>query len=188
MSKFQDLFKGMFVKLTDYEYARTRKEAVGFYLVHFLILLLFVLVIGMMTHAGAADNHSGRVLIRILGTFYCTVMAGYVVLRKRMWSWHGWALVFLAFVASFLTAVLGLGILAYLTTKPMWWPVGEPAQEPVPVPVLKKQPIKKPAEEIVKRKKPPLPPAPPRPKKERINPNLIKEEVNQGDKPDKPQP
>ncbi len=192
---FQDFKTGKnFQKLTDYEYARTPGEAVGFFFIHFLILIFIVVTLGMLITAGHSTASSARILGHTLGMLYCTIMAAYLVLRKQMRSWQPWALVVLTFFGSFMNFMIGLGIMAYLTTRPMWWPLGvpperklKPAPPPKPAPKPKSalskpqsQPRPKPYQTV---KKSDLPPPQPRLKRERISPDLGSEEKDRQDTP-----
>ena len=193
--KLKDFTNGRnFQKLTDYEYVRTTPEAAGFFIVHLGILLLSVIIIGTILTAGHAGTPAARVMPHFLTALYCTILGIYMIMRKRMRSWQPWALAGLICIASFIHVFLGVGLLAYITTRPMWWPIGVPPAEK-PKPVLKPAPkpvvIRKPAPKAPapprpdNPKKSAVPPLRSRPKKERINPELGSEERGQEQAPDK---
>jgi hypothetical protein len=106
----------MFSQLFDLEYKRDGKEAFGFYLAYFLLLLLSSGLIGAVF---ASDFNSGIILGQYFAIIVVTGLSFMILFKKNQISNFG--LVLIAIVAGIAAAIggglLGLIPTAYLTTR-----------------------------------------------------------------------
>ena len=124
----------MFEKLFDFSFQRSRKQAIGFYIVWLLAgsLLTAVVVEIYIRFNGSEPLPKGldfagavRALQGISGAvvpsfifLFSTVMASLIVRAKNAYNRVGMTCVFLAAILSVTGAILSLIPVAYLTTLP----------------------------------------------------------------------
>ena len=112
----------MFNNLTDYSRRRTTKEAVGFYIAYFVLILALSLLIGTLAGIVRGNENSFNFGVQ-LGTMVATITSltlSFLILNaKGLVSNYGYIL--LALLSGVLGYVggglLGLLIPAYLSTK-----------------------------------------------------------------------
>ena len=119
----------MFNRLSDLKYQRTPEEALGFYLVTALVLLVMFFALGpLMKFAGVLGHTHQQVRIVagvvscVFGMMYCGVLAFMIGLKKEMDAKFAIALTALAMVAAIPHGMIGLFVTAYMTTRPLYWP------------------------------------------------------------------
>lgn len=199
----------MFNNIRDFKYKRSPEEALGFFLAYAFLFIVFQLIIGaLMVNSGSLgkrpeDIASGlRAIYALIGMGYCGGLCFLMLRQKRIRKWPAWVLIVLSVVGGFangvisLGAVIGLGVVAYVTTRPSWWPYGPPARKRrPPPPVVEESPAPPPEadtiEAVVEEVLPPAPPEPEKPRKlgprrERYRPDIIDLDAIEPDHSKKP--
>jgi hypothetical protein len=122
----------MFNNLEEFEYKRSPEEALGFYLVYTLGFRAIGFILGPMLKMSGMMGPTQQDMMRNLHVFgmliaiaYCCGLAVFILQRKKMEGWPGWALVFLTGLAAIINGVVGMAVVAYMTTRPMHWPTPE---------------------------------------------------------------
>jgi len=105
----------MFKKIFDFGYNRTGRQAVGFYIAHFIVLILLAGIFGGLTMGGFEEGVMAGARTAVV---YSVVLSFLVVAKKNDW---GLTTVVLSLVSGILAMILGgftgLIIPAYLTTR-----------------------------------------------------------------------
>ena len=117
----------MFKYLTNFSYKRNWKEAIGFYLVFFLVGIILGLVMAVFFILSSKETveifsrgfYRGITIINVLSVIYCLVIFGFLLKEKKLFKNFGYLLLaLLSGVLAVLGGVsLGLIIPAVLTTK-----------------------------------------------------------------------
>lgn len=113
----------MFQKLTDFGFQRTPKQALGFYIAWFVILVLFGAIVGGVVGMLSGDSQEvfqqGLKVGTSLSVICCLVLATLVVRAKKLLNSFTYIILILVAgaLALFGGALLGLIPVAYITTK-----------------------------------------------------------------------
>ena len=114
----------MFKNLSYFSMKRTGKQAVGFYLAYFVLLVLIAGIAGGITGVFMGSAQAVQQVAIKVGTGTVTIVClflGYKILdaKKRIGNYPDMVLVCLSGACALMGgALLGLLPLAYLTTKP----------------------------------------------------------------------
>jgi len=111
----------MFKNITDFGFQRNWKQAIGFYLAYFLLIVLtaaFVGALGAVVQGGncqIAGYHSG-IFVAVIGTLLINFM---VLEKKNQLNNYGYLLLLIlsGMLAIFGGALIGLIPAAYFTTR-----------------------------------------------------------------------
>ncbi len=191
----------MFNNLREFEYKRTPEEALGFFLAYAgLFIVAQLLIGGIMANSGQMGEKPEQIaaamsaLFMLIGMAYCGGLSYMIVRKKRMRGWPGWVLMGLSVVGGFangiisLGAVMGIGVAAYITTRPMGWPYGLPQKKRRPPQAQPRRiapkpdtvdvtPVVEPVKAEETPSAPPKPKAPPRKTRERIRPDMLDDDT-----------
>lgn len=112
----------MFANLTDLSFNRTTKQAIGFYLAYFLLIILVAGLLGAIAGIISGETTSAYSLGLKIGNITAIIgsvgLSLLVVNKKKLKDFKYIFLVLLAgLFAVFLGALLGLIPAAYLTTR-----------------------------------------------------------------------
>lgn len=111
----------MFKNLTDFSYKRTNKEAFGFYLAYFLLLVLIGFLIGAVIGIVSTENafQLGLRAGQVFAIIFTVGLSFMVLSKKKLLNKFGYILLALlaGVLAIFGGALLGLIPVAYLTKK-----------------------------------------------------------------------
>lgn len=156
----------MFNRLSDLKYRRTPEEALGFYLVSALVLLVTLIALGpLMKYAGVLGHTPrqarvvGGVTSMVMGMMYCVALAFMIAIRKRMDAMYTSAFAVLTALAAIPHGVVGLAVVAYMTTRPLDWPGGVKRVQAAAAKTVQAKPQSRPNTGP----RPPRPTTPPRP-------------------------
>ncbi len=111
----------MFKKLTSFSYKRNIVEGIGFYLAYLLLILITAVVCAMLT--SVVTGNSSFLLGAIIGKIIALLLTGaigcMVLYKKKLGKNILFVfLVILSAVLSYYTgAIVGMAIIAYLTTR-----------------------------------------------------------------------
>ena len=114
-----DIKKGMFSNIFDYGYKRSTRQAFGFYLVHFIsIMLLGGIISGIYASlTGKGGFEVGLIIGSIMAIVLCITISTTIVIKKRIMSFKNVTLILASGVlAIFIGGLGGLLPAAYLTT------------------------------------------------------------------------
>jgi ABC-type dipeptide/oligopeptide/nickel transport system permease subunit len=115
----------MFTHLTDLQYQRTAKQALGFYLAYFVLFLLIAGIVGALVALSSTQQQNIVELSTRMGiltaVIACTALGLLIVYKKHLVGHFPSLLIAVAsgVCALFGGALLGLLPVAYLTTRPM---------------------------------------------------------------------
>lgn len=111
----------MFKKLTDFSYKRNVAEGIGFYLAYLLLILITAVAFAFLTSVvtGNSSFLLGAIIGKIIALLITMAIGGIVLHKKRLSKNIFFVfLVILSAVLSYYTgAVIGMAVIAYLTTK-----------------------------------------------------------------------
>lgn len=107
----------MFSKLTDYSYKRNAKEAVGFYIAYFLLIILFSWLTGVLF--GGSDLQANWQLGTKVAVVISTGLSFILLFKKNLKS--NFKYILLAILSGILAyyggGLLGLVPVAYISTR-----------------------------------------------------------------------
>ncbi len=112
----------MFRRLTDFGHQRTLVEAIGFYLVYFILGIIVAAMLGALAGplTGTAGFEGGMLIGTVFAVVACPVLSFAILAKKGLLRHVGYVLVALLSVAGAAAAglLLGLVFVAFLTTRP----------------------------------------------------------------------
>ena len=106
----------MFENLFDLAYVRSTRQAVGFYIAYFVLMVTFLLIAGGIL---ASDFVEGIQVGATIAIIYCPVLSLIIVAKKGGLGGKGILMVLLSFIgANVGGGLIGIIPAAYLTTLP----------------------------------------------------------------------
>jgi len=105
----------MFENLFDFAYVRSTRQAVGFYIAYFVLMVTFLFIAGVIL---ALDFVEGFRVGSTIAMIYCPVLSLIIVVKKGGLGGKGTFMVLLSFIgANVGGGLIGIIPAAYLTRK-----------------------------------------------------------------------
>lgn len=109
----------MFDNLFDFKAERSKAQAIGFYIVYLLFLLLVAGLLGGIVGAAGGDSQSVEKIVQIALTIICSLLSFLIIFKKKILSIGNVALALISGILAMIGggALLGLIPAGILTTR-----------------------------------------------------------------------
>ncbi len=111
----------MFKKLVDFSYKRNLAESIGFYIVYLLAILITAVTCAFLVSVftGNSSFFLGAVIGKIIALLITIVIGSTVIYKKKLSKniFYIFLVILSAILSYYTGAIIGLGLIAYLTTR-----------------------------------------------------------------------